>query len=114
MKLLDKLKHLFGSTEIGKDIVKKNTQSSDMSVIKDHAKKSTFPQGESFEEGEYETIAVIAASCVAREKAGVKYRVRSIQKIDIDQKLAGIITAAVLAQDKPESSYRIHSITRVK
>lgn len=67
-----------------------------------------------FEEGEKEEVAAIFAACLAGTGTNVKYKIKSIKKVDPDLEACAVIAASCYAGSRDNVKVKIKNIYRVK
>ncbi|MDK6234280.1 hypothetical protein ACX3VT_03885 [Aerococcus sanguinicola] len=111
MGLFSRIQHLFQSKEPATDPVEPERK-----------KAADLPQAEASEDWiersglepeEACTVAAIATACVTGARSDTVFRIKSIEAVDLDQELAGILTACILAHDQEDSHYRVKRIERI-
>ncbi|KAA9301657.1 MULTISPECIES: hypothetical protein [Aerococcus] len=111
MGLFSRIQHLFQSNEPATEPAEPESQAAPepapVKTADDWIERSGLDPEEA------RTLAAIATACVTGPRSDTVFRIKSIEAIDLDQELAGILTACVLAHDQEDSHYRVKRIERI-
>lgn len=75
---------------------------------------SDFVIDKEVEDPEKELVSLITSCIAASDQSLSKFKVKSVNEIDIDKEIAVVMAGTILAQDNPHSQFRCVSIKEIE